>query len=65
MDEADADAGEAVEEVEQPLPAATAPEVDVGALTRELYAAARAGRVERAMQLLDAGADARADAPRG
>lgn len=39
--------------------------VDVEALTRELYAAARAGRVERALQLLDAGADARAEAPRG
>jgi ankyrin repeat protein len=39
--------------------------VDVDALTRELYVAARSGRVERALQLLDAGADARADAPAG
>ncbi|MEO5962639.1 MAG: ankyrin repeat domain-containing protein [Thermomonas sp.] len=39
--------------------------VDVDALTRDLYAAARAGRVERALQLLDAGADARAEAPVG
>ncbi len=39
--------------------------VDVDALTRELYVAARSGRVERALQLLDAGADARADAPSG
>ena len=37
--------------------------VDVDALTRELYVAARSGRVERALQLLEAGADARADAP--
>jgi len=37
--------------------------IDVDALTRELYAAARSGRVERALQLLEAGADARADAP--
>ncbi|MDQ3039492.1 MAG: ankyrin repeat domain-containing protein, partial [Pseudomonadota bacterium] len=40
-------------------------EVDVVALNRDLYAAARAGRVQRALQLLDAGADARAEAPAG
>ncbi len=40
-------------------------EVDVATLTRDLYAAARGGRVERALQLLDAGADARAEAPTG
>ncbi len=39
--------------------------VDVEALTRDLYLAARAGRVERALQLLDAGADALAGAPAG
>ena len=39
--------------------------VDVEALNRELYAAARSGRVERALQLLEAGADAGADAPAG
>ena len=39
--------------------------VDVEALTRDLYLTARAGRVERAMQLLEAGADAQAEAPAG
>lgn len=39
--------------------------VDVDAINRELYAAARSGRVERALQLLDAGADARAEPPAG
>lgn len=39
--------------------------VDVEALTRDLYIAARNGRVERALQLLDAGADARAEALAG
>lgn len=38
---------------------------DVEALTRDLYVAARRGRVERALKLLDAGADARAEAPAG
>ncbi len=40
-------------------------EVDVEALTRDLYAAARSGRVQRALELLDSGADARAEAPKG
>jgi ankyrin repeat protein len=73
MDEADTEAvAEApVEVAAKPAPAiasadaAPAAEVDVAGLTRELYAAARAGRVERALHLLEAGADARADAPPG
>ncbi|HTL14274.1 MAG TPA: ankyrin repeat domain-containing protein, partial [Thermomonas sp.] len=60
VDDAPAAGDAAVEDVP---PAADA--VDVDALTGELYAAARAGRVERALQLLEAGADARADAPAG
>ena len=66
MDAVDDSAAAAVEAV-APLPvaAAAAAAVDVEALTRELYAAARAGRVERALQLLEAGADARAAAPAG
>ncbi len=63
MDEVDAVEDEA--QADPALPVATAAAVDVEALTRELYAAARAGRVERALQLLDAGADALADAPHG
>ena len=39
--------------------------IDVEALTRSLYVAARGGRVQSALQLLDAGADARAEAPAG
>ena len=42
----------------EPLPAA-------GDLAGELYAAARSGRVDRALQLLEAGADAHAPAPAG
>ena len=61
----DVDAEDLGIEVEPPLPLAAAANVDVEALTRDLYAAARAGRVERALQLLDAGADARAAAPAG
>ncbi len=57
------------DDLPQPLNAAatSAPSasVDVEALTHQLYAAARGGRVERALQLLDAGADAHADAPAG
>ncbi|MCC7096980.1 MAG: ankyrin repeat domain-containing protein [Thermomonas sp.] len=44
----------------EPVPAPTAdaaPAVDGTALTRELYAAAQQGRVERALALLEAGAD--------
>ncbi|RZA17028.1 MAG: ankyrin repeat domain-containing protein, partial [Lysobacteraceae bacterium] len=63
MDEADA--LEEATPVEEALPAPTGVAIDVGALSRELYAAARAGRVERALQLLEAGADARAEAPVG
>lgn len=44
---------------------APAPPVDARAVTAELYAAARAGRVERALALLDAGADAKAAPPEG
>jgi ankyrin repeat protein len=40
-----------------PAPIATAPAID---LAPELYAAARGGRVERALELLEAGADANA-----
>ena len=39
--------------------------VDAAVLTRSLYAAARGGRVQSALQLLEAGADARAEAPAG
>ena len=63
MDDVEAD--DAAFEAEAALPAAAVASVDVEALTRDLYAAARAGRVERALQLLDAGADARAAAPAG
>ena len=42
-----------------------APSVDVPALTAELYAAARIGRVERALQALEAGADPSAEPPAG
>ncbi len=51
-----------------PMPAANAdaaPVVDVAALTAELYAAARSGRVERALQVLEAGADPGAAPPAG
>ena len=65
----DADAGEDAFEDVRPLMPVAAREpgavVDVEALNRDLYAAARSGRVERALQLLDAGADARAEAPAG
>ncbi len=47
-----------------PVPVPAAP-VDARALATELYAAARAGRVERALALLDAGADATAASPAG
>jgi ankyrin repeat protein len=65
MDEAEAP--ELAADEDTPLPVASAPaaSVDVEALTRDLYAAARGGRVERALQLLEAGADARAAAPAG
>ncbi len=43
----------------EPLPA-RAEAADPQALARELYAAARGGRVERALALIDAGADVRA-----
>ncbi|UNK58979.1 ankyrin repeat domain-containing protein [Pseudoxanthomonas daejeonensis] len=49
-------------------PAESLPEVltgDPGALAAELHAAARTGRVDRALQLLDAGADAHAAPPAG
>ena len=63
------DAGEEDDEETQSLAPASASETgatgDVEALTRELYAAARSGRVERALQLLVVGADARAEAPAG
>ncbi|WP_240906297.1 ankyrin repeat domain-containing protein [Thermomonas sp. HDW16] len=60
------DAEQADIEVDAVLPIAdAAAEIDVEALTRDLYAAARAGRVERALQLLEAGADPRAVAPAG
>ena len=39
--------------------------IDVETLTRSLYIAARGGRVHSALQLLDAGADGRAEAPAG
>ncbi len=52
-----------------PIPAhaslATHAGVDAAALACELHAAARAGKVERALQLLEAGADARAEPPAG
>ena len=65
MDEVETVAAEVAVEREPAVPAAVAASIDVEALTRELYAAARGGRVERALQLLDAGADARAAAPQG
>ena len=72
MDDVDAGAFEAHGETpgaDAPLPPLaelpTGPALDHPALARELYAAARAGRVERALQLLDAGADANAAPPDG
>lgn len=64
-----ADIADAAADLDEASPAlsALAPDatVDLQALARELYVAARAGRVERALQLLDAGADANAVAPEG
>ena len=67
MDEVEADTAADANEADlvQAAPLAAAATIDVEALTRDLYAAARSGRVERALQLLDAGADARAAAPHG
>ncbi len=65
----DEDAGEQDSEDVLPLmplaASASGADVDVEALTRDLYIAARSGRVERALTLLDAGADAGAEAPAG
>ncbi|KAF1691884.1 hypothetical protein CSC62_15165 [Pseudoxanthomonas jiangsuensis] len=47
----------------EPLPAAMA--ADPAGLAAELHLAARAGRVDRALQLLDAGADPHAPPPEG
>jgi len=58
---ADASAADVDDIVEAPLaPVAAVPAID---LVPELYAAARGGRVERALELLDAGADAHAMPP--
>ena len=46
-------------------PAAAEPLPEAGARVAELYAAARGGRVDRALQLLEAGADAHAPPPAG
>ncbi len=62
-DAADAGDTQATDPVVVVEPGETDQPVDVEALTRDLYIAARAGRVERALQLLQAGADARAEAP--
>jgi ankyrin repeat protein len=51
-------AGSVPATVAEPLP-------DPGSVSAELYAAARSGRVDRALQLLEAGADAHARAPAG
>ena len=64
----DADVEDAAAAIDEPFPLpalATGATVDHAALARELYAAARAGRVERALQLLEAGADANAPSPAG
>src|SRR5690606_20029328 len=55
-------AAAALDVVEMPVPAGAAeePEEEPGEATAALYAAARAGRVERALALLEAGADPRA-----
>src|SRR5690606_16072863 len=59
--EADEEAGEFVVDTDMPLALAAglpaAPVVDAVALGRELYVAARNGRIDKALQLLDAGAD--------
>ena len=65
MEEAEAEAEAATPAHEPPPPVAAGAVVDVEARTRELYAVARAGRVERALQLLEAGADAQAPPPAG
>ena len=61
MDAVEAEADDLVADLddapELALPLATVPVVDTVALGRELYAAARNGRVEKALQLLEAGAD--------
>ncbi|MCA0197133.1 MAG: ankyrin repeat domain-containing protein [Proteobacteria bacterium] len=46
-------------------PGAAEPLPETGELVAGLYAAARSGRVDRALQLLEAGADAHAPAPAG
>lgn len=56
-DEADAVDVDVEDAPELALPLATVPTVDAVALGRELYIAARNGRVEKALQLLEAGAD--------
>ncbi len=63
----DADDDEDIEDQtpEPAIAAETGAPVDVEALTRDLYVASRVGRVDRALQLLDAGADALAEAPAG
>ncbi len=58
VDDSDADAEIVVEAPSAPVAAVPAPD-----LAPELYAAARGGRVERALELLDAGADAHATPP--
>lgn len=58
-------AGPAADTVDAPAVLPPAAPVDARALTAELYAAARGGRVERALALLDAGADAGAAPPEG
>ncbi|MFT4178349.1 MAG: ankyrin repeat domain-containing protein [Thermomonas sp.] len=57
--EADEDDAAEVEAEAASLPVAASPviELDVAVLNRDLYAAARNGRVERALNLLEAGAD--------
>ncbi|MBK9670413.1 MAG: ankyrin repeat domain-containing protein [Thermomonas sp.] len=65
MEEAEAEAEAATPAHEPPPPVAAGAVVDGEARTRELYAVARAGRVERALQLLEAGADAQAPPPAG
>ena len=69
VDMPDADGEEIPIGVDQPFPGhalvATESGADAATLSRELHAAARAGKVERALQLLEAGADAGAEPPAG
>ncbi|MGY4517466.1 ankyrin repeat domain-containing protein [Lysobacter sp. HA18] len=55
----------ALDAIRAEAPVAVAPAVDPKAMLRELYDAARGGRVERALALIDAGVDVNSPPPAG